>query len=288
MTGPTSDAEVPTFWQGLGLPGLADVHIDFVPPRMLRRIWEQSSDAAERTPTIYRWSDDERVEHLRAMGVRAYTALAYADQPGMAADLNAWTLDFASRTHGCLPGGTLYPEPGVNRYTHAAIDAGARIFKIRFQVGDVSPAHAMLDAVWGVLAEVGIPVIIDDCPGQYDDVQPLSAVLRRHPRLTAIVAHLGAPDYAGFLDLVEKYDRVCLDTSLGFTPFLEDRIPFPRAHLARLRELGLRGKVLLGTDFPNLPHPYAKQLSALAELNLGEDWLRAVCWNNAANLFELS
>jgi predicted TIM-barrel fold metal-dependent hydrolase len=38
--------------------------------------------------------------------------------------------------------------------------------------------------------------------------------------------------------------------------------------------------VLLGTDFPNLPHSYAEQLAALARLDLGDDWLRAVCWDN--------
>ena len=49
----------------------------------------------------------------------------------------------------------------------------------------------------------------------------------------------------------------------------------------RLRELGLAGKVLLGSDFPNIPYPYAHQLDALAGLDLGDDWLRAVCWTNA-------
>ena len=27
------DEDVPRFWQGLGLPGLADVHTHFLPPR---------------------------------------------------------------------------------------------------------------------------------------------------------------------------------------------------------------------------------------------------------------
>lgn len=305
MTGPTSDTEVPAFWQGLGLPGLADIHVRFLPPRLLRRVWEQPVETSDRgrppdetttrlgatRPLIYKWSDEERVDHLRAMGVRAYTALAYADQPGVAADLNPWTLDFAARTPGCVASATFYPEPGVNRYTRNALDAGARIFKVHFQMGDVSPAHALLDAVWGVLAEAGIPVIIHADPGPSGTVHtgpdPFAAVLRRHPRLTAIIARLGAPGYGEFLELAERYERVCLDTSTGFTRLLEDRHPFPRAHLPRLRDLGLRGKVLLGTDFPNLPHPYAEQLTALAELDLGDDWLRAVCWLNAADLLRL-
>jgi len=43
--------------------------------------------------------------------------------------------------------------------------------------------------------------------------------------------------------------------------------------------------VLLGSDFPNIPYPYGEQLAALARLDLGDDWLRDVCWHNGARLF---
>ena len=43
--------------------------------------------------------------------------------------------------------------------------------------------------------------------------------------------------------------------------------------------------MLLGSDFPNIPYPYAHQLEALERLDLGDDWLRAVCWDNAVRLF---
>jgi uncharacterized protein len=42
---PGHDADVPTFCQALDVPGLADVHVHFLPPRLLRRVW-QYFDAA--------------------------------------------------------------------------------------------------------------------------------------------------------------------------------------------------------------------------------------------------
>ncbi len=48
--------------------------------------------------------------------------------------------------------------------------------------------------------------------------------------------------------------------------------------MRRLGDLGDR--VVLGTDFPNIPYPYAEQLDALERLELGDEWLRAVCWHN--------
>jgi len=292
MTAPMSDAEVPAFWRSLGLPGLADIHVHFLPPRLLRRVWEYFERPGPLLgtawPILYKWSDEERVQHLRTMGVRAFTALAYAHRPDMAAGLNAWTLDFAAHTPGCIPTATFFPEPGVNRYTRAALDAGARLFKVHLQVGGFNPAHARLDAVWGVLADAGVPVLVhagsSPAANGYTGPEPFEGVLRRHPRLTAIIAHLGSPEYGEFIDMAERYERVSLDTSMTFTSFAERTWPFPRVYLPRLRDLALGGKVLFGSDYPHLPHPYAEHLAALAALDLGDDALRAICWHNAAVL----
>ena len=116
---------------------------------------------------------------------------------------------------------------------------------------------------------------------------PFGQVLARHPRLRAVIAHLGAPEYEGFLDLAERYERVMLDTTMMFTDFFDRGSPYPRRALPRLRDLGLGGKVLLGSDFPNIPYPYAAQLAGLARLDFGDAWLRAVCWESAAALFKL-
>jgi predicted TIM-barrel fold metal-dependent hydrolase len=60
-------------------------------------------------------------------------------------------------------------------------------------------------------------------------------------------------------------------------------MPFDRADLRRLA--ALRDRILLGSDFPSIPYPYAHQLEALHRLDLGEEWLRAVLWENGARLF---
>jgi len=289
-----ADAEVPRFWAGLGLPGLVDVHVHFYPERMLRKVWRYFDDVARygyEWPIAYRWPDEARVAHLETMGVRAFTALSYAHRPGMAADLTAWAVDFAARTPGCLPSGTFYPEPGVLAEVDKALAAGVRVFKVHVQVSEFDPRDELLDPVWGRLAETGTPVVVHagsgPLPGRYTGPGPLAAVLARHPRLTAVVAHLGVPEYAEFLDLAERYERVHLDTTMAGTDFVERLMPYPVGLRPRLRALGLAGRVLLGSDFPNIPYPYAHQLESLARLDLGADWLRAVCWDNARALFDL-
>jgi hypothetical protein len=94
------------------------------------------------------------------------------------------------------------------------------------------------------------------------------------------------PEYGEFLDLAERHPCLLLDTTMAFTPFIEGAgAAFPRAELGRLRDLGDR--VLLGTDFPNIPYAYADALEALEGTGLGPAWLRAVCRDNAARIFAL-
>ncbi|MBL1108849.1 amidohydrolase [Streptomyces sp. 5-8] len=286
--------DVRRFWGRLGLPGLVDVHTHFMPERVLHKVWDYFDAQGPLTarlewPIAYRKDEAERTALLREFGVRAFTAMLYPHKPGMAPWLNAWAADFARRTPDCLHTATLYPEPGVETYVREAVEAGARVFKAHVQVGAYDPADELLHRAWGVLAEAGVPVVIHcgsgPAPGAYTGPGPIERVMARHPRLRLIIAHLGMPEYEEFLRLAERYGEVRLDTTMAFTDFTEGFMPFPRRALPRLAELGDR--FLLGSDFPNLPYPYVHQLHALERLDLGTDWLRAVCHDNAALLFEL-
>ncbi|WP_246090671.1 amidohydrolase family protein [Nonomuraea deserti] len=287
-----SDAEVPDWWRGLGLPGLIDLHVHFLPERMQRRVWHHFRHGG---PLVgdgwkieYEWPVEERLARLREMGVRTFPALAYAHKTDMAADLNAWTLDFARRTPECLPSATFYPEPGVVDYVRRALADGARIFKVHLQVGGFDPRSEELDEVWGLLAEAGVPVVTHassvPVPGGHVGAEPIGRVLRRHPALRLVIAHLGMPEYDPFFELAARYERVALDTTMAFTDFAERGMPFPARLRPALLDLGLAGKVVLGSDFPTIPYAYAHQLDALARLGLGDAWLRAVCWDNGADM----
>ena len=282
---------VTRFWRELGLPGVIDVHTHFMPERVLAKVWAYFDAAGPLVgrawPIAYRADEDRLRDTLRGFGVRAFSSMLYPHKPDMAVWLNSWAAEFAARTPDCLHTATFFPEVGAAEYVGAAIDAGARVFKAHVQVGGYDPADPLLDPVWGLLAERGVPVVTHcgsgPVPGAFTGPGPMGKVLARHPRLPLIVAHLGTPEYGEFLDLAERYPAVFLDTTMNFTDFTERYAPFPSGELPRLVELGDR--VLFGSDFPNIPYPYPDALYALARLDLGDDWLRAVCHDNAAKLF---
>ncbi|MFC9687849.1 amidohydrolase family protein [Kribbella sp. NPDC056951] len=283
------DSEVPAWWAGLGLDGLVDIHVHFLPDQVMNAVWayfdQASTHYGTAWPITYRTSVEERLKTLELLGVRAFPSLVYPHKPDMAEWLNTWARSFAFQTPGCVPSGTFYPEPSASRYVREALDLGTRIFKVHLQVGDYDPRDPVLDDVWGQLAEAGTPVVAHcgsgPIPGRHTGPGPIGEVLRRHPRLTVVVAHLGMPEYAEHLDLT-SYPNVHLDTTMALTPFTEAMMPFPRDLVPRLGDLADR--IVLGSDFPNIPYSYATQLQVLADLDLGDNWLRAVCHDNGARL----
>ena len=280
------------FAQGLGLPGLFDVHTHFLPPRVTAKVRQQFDTAGPLIgsvwPLAYRGSDEELVATLRGFGVRRFSALPYAHRPDMAEFLNDWAFDFAGRTPGCLRSATFYPEPGAAAYVDRRIGADTEVFKVHVQVGGFDVRDPQLRDVWGLLEEAGVPVVLHAGSGPVGTAHtgpgPVAELLGSHPRLALVIAHLGAPEYAEFLDLADRHDQVRVDTTMVFTPFFDSLgEAFPPDLVPRLRDL--QPKVLLGSDFPNIPYPYVEQLAGLARLGLGDDWLRDVCWRNAAALF---
>lgn len=186
-----------------------------------------------------------------------------------------------------LRSATFFPEPGAAAYVGALVDEGVEVFKVHVQVGAFHLDDPLLDGVWERLEASGTPIVVHagsgPVPNDFTGPEPLARVLARWPRLAVVVAHLGAPEYHEFLSLAERFERVHLDTTMVFTDFFGEMSTFPPSLLPRL--VDLRDKVLLGSDFPTIPYPYAHQLEALGRLDLGDDWLRAVCWENGTRLF---
>ncbi|MFT4125013.1 MAG: amidohydrolase family protein [Gordonia sp. (in: high G+C Gram-positive bacteria)] len=296
---PFSAAEVTrvrTLWQDLGLPGLIDVHTHFMPRQVLDKVWAYFDRAGpllgREWPITYRADEDARVARLRAFGVRAFSSMLYPHKPDMAQWLNGWAADFAARHPDCLHTATFYPEPTAAEYVRAAITGGVRIFKCHIQVGDFSPLDPRLDEVWAQISDAQVPVVIHcgsgPAPGHHTGPGPIATLLRRFPALPLIVAHLGTPEYGEFLDLAERYANVRLDTTMSFTDFTEALAPYPADLLPRVADLG--HKILFGSDYPNIPYPYAHAVDVLTRLHPAgrepdADWLRDVLYRNAADLF---
>jgi predicted TIM-barrel fold metal-dependent hydrolase len=185
----------------------------------------------------------------------------------MARWLTEWVTEFAAATPDAVPTATLYPEPDVADYLAVAVGAGARVAKVHVQVGAFDPRDPLLRPAWGLLAEAGVPVVVHcghgPIPGAHTGLDVFGAVLAGHPRLRAVLAHAGMPDFTAALDLVRRYEGVYIDTTMVGTAFSDRFAPLPADWPARLADVADR--VVFGSDFPNIPYPYAEQVRAVAE-----------------------
>jgi predicted TIM-barrel fold metal-dependent hydrolase len=287
--GALADRDLPEFLRTLGVPGIFDVHVHFMAPEIMAKVWAYFDAAGPKLgrpwPITYRGTDEERVADLRRLGVRWFSSLSYAHKPGVAGFMNDWTRDFAARTPDTLWSATFYPEADAATYVPALIAEGVEVFKAHMQVGDFAADDPLLDPVWAAIEAAGTPVVLHagsgPAPGDHTGPASVERVLTRFPKLRLIIAHLGTPETDEFLDLADRFDELRLDLTMTFTDFFgekhPDRLP------ARLRDLG--GRLLFGSDFPNIPYPYAHQVESLVRLDPGDDWLRSVLWTNGAELF---
>ncbi|TFC78956.1 amidohydrolase [Cryobacterium sp. TMS1-20-1] len=284
-------AAVRAFTDRLGVPGLVDIHAHFLPPNIERRVWEKLSGggpfSVDGWDICYSEPQEQRLELLRQFGVRRFTSLPYAHKPGIAGFFNDWARAFAERVPESIWSGTFYPEPTAPGYVAKLVEEGVEIFKVHVQVGRYFLDDPMLDPVWAFLERSRTPILVHaggaPVANQFTGPAPMRAVLERFPALVIILAHMGEPDFEAFVDLAEAFGSVYLDTTLVFTDLTATGTSFPDSLLPRLPHL--RDRIMLGTDFPIIPHPYLHQLEALERLGLGDDWMRAVCWDNATRLF---
>jgi predicted TIM-barrel fold metal-dependent hydrolase len=295
---PGDDADVPGFLVALGLPGIVDVHVHFLPENVLRKVWGYFDQAQEHYgmawPVHYRLPEADRVAILTQLGVTTFAPLVYPHRPGMARWLTDWIMEFAAATPGAVPTATLFPDPDVADYLGAAVEAGARIAKVHVQVGGFDPRDPLLRPAWGLLAEAGVPAVVHcgngPLRGVHTGLEVFAEVLAAHPRLRAVIAHAGLPDFGHALGLLARHPHCRLDTTMVGTPFTEAFAPLPPDWATRLVDVADR--IVFGSDFPNIPYAYAEQVRAVAgwaaaDDRLGAPFLRSVLHDAPARLLGL-
>lgn len=287
---PRSDAHIRTYLDSLGLPGMIDLHVHFMPHNVLEKVWQffdhVADSGAPAWPIAYRSPEEERVRTLREAGVKAFPTLNYAHRPGMAQWLNDYSAAFAATHPDAIHSATFYPEPGVENLVAHSLDQGARIFKVHVQVGGFSPLDRRLSRAWELVEESGAPVVIH-CgngphPGEHTGPGPIQKLVKRFPSLVLIIAHAGLPEYREFADLAADNPHVYLDTTMVGTSYMEQVAPIPPGYPDTLA--GLSHKVVFGSDFPSIPYAYSHQIQVLENWGLGSEWMKNVLWHTPKSL----
>ncbi len=270
-----------------GIP-ILDAHVHLFPDRVFDAIFRWFDTNA--WPIRYKLHSDAMLDHLESRGVREVVALHYAHKPGMAQSLNEYVLGIARRRPGVIPTATVYPgEPGAREILRRAFGEGARGVKLHCHVQRMAPDDERLDEVYQEATRARVPVVIhagrEPSSDAYGiDCHALCAasrmenVLRRHPDLLLIVPHLGSDEFAEYEAMLDRHPNLHLDTTMVMAEYFP--IAPDAGFLARRAD-----RLLYGTDFPNIPYAWDRELRRIAAAGLSRESLGKILGGNARRLF---
>lgn len=271
-------------------PGVVDAHVHVFPSRVCEAIrrWFDANAWEIR----YRFDAEQVDAFLAARGVERYLGLHYSHAPGMAESLNRFALDFAREHPRCIPCATVLPgEPGAERILDEALSAGARAVKLHCHVQCFSIDEPRLDPIFRA-AEAHDALLVVHCgdapalPGYECDIgalctaDALDRAMRRHPAAKVCVPHLGLGDVASHVALLDRHPNLHLDTAMALSGY------FPIDRVTELLHTHW-DRLLYGTDFPNLPYAWDRDLRAIERAGLDGAKRAAILGGNARRLLGL-
>jgi hypothetical protein len=262
-----------------------DVHTHLHPDRLahaIRRWFDEHSDWNLKHPH----NKEAVVEALREHGVERFVFCSYAHKPGIARSINEWLAKTSKEIdrYG-LPLFTVHLDD-ANFLDDAkqAINDGCIGLKIHedvqsLQIDDprFEKVYEEIEKIKGfVLAHMGpIPWRLEPEVG----VLRVQQVLKKHLNLNLVLAHMGTPDTQSYMDLLDETTGLYLDTTMAFSNVSGLKNPVNVEAIERHAN-----KILLGSDFPNIPYAYDFEPEILRSLGLSMSALHSILGENAKRL----
>ena len=233
-------------------------------------------------------------------------------------EINEWGCEVGKRIPRLIPFICIAKElggaEGMVQELVTRASQGARGVKLHPGEFSLFPDDEEMWPVYDKCQEMGLPIIADSSTFSYIQLVSIAAkatvlhtsswsqmpkdeinygeperfapVLEAFPRLTLILAHLGAAWWDERIELANKFPNVYFDTSQGFTA--PDDISFhPHRGLAEvdtvrvMRKIGV-DRIMFGTDFPGIP--FLPQLEQILRLPLTDEEKRMILSDNAKRI----
>lgn len=274
-----------------GISRVIDTHVHVFPDKIFTAVHNWFDDYAWQIR--YKMKSRELISFLLDHGVGRVTALQYAHKPGMAGFLNSYMADlnraFPDRVIGLA---TLFPgEAGARDILHQAFDMGLSGVKLHAHVQCFDMNGPDMDEIYSVCQDQNKPMVMHVgrepksehylCdPYELCSVDKVEKVLRAYPDLKLSVPHLGFDETDAYLNLVKTYDNLWLDTAMVLTDY------FPQGNPDNFKNYPL-DRIMYGSDFPNIPYAWDRELIWLAHSGLSEEDLDKVVYKNACGFYDL-
>jgi predicted TIM-barrel fold metal-dependent hydrolase len=275
-----------------GLAPVVDAHVHVFPDPIFKAVWGWFAEYG--WPIRYQLTSEDLIQFLLSHGVAHVVALQYAHKPGIARDLNRYMAGLCRLFPGKVTGmATLFPgESEAKVILKEAFAMGLSGVKLHTHVQCFDMQSDEMDQVCDICEQERKPLVVHagqepKSPAYKCDPYLLCSadkterLLKRNSGLKICVPHLGMGEYAAYRRLIETYDTLWLDTTMAITDF------FPSDEDVRLTDLRT-DRIMYGTDFPNIPYAWDRELKKLMEHPLAPEALSNILGGNAMAFFNIA
>ncbi|MEH0021828.1 MAG: amidohydrolase family protein [Desulfobacter sp.] len=274
-----------------GITRVIDTHVHVFPGRIFSAVRDWFD--AHAWKIRYRMGSRDLIAFLLDHGVSRVTALQYAHKPGMADFLNTYMSGLCQAFPGRVTGlATVFPgEDDASGILARAFDSGLSGVKLHTHVQCFDMNGPDMDPIYGICRERGKPMVIHAgreprsehyrCdPYDICGADKVENILKAYPGLKVCVPHLGFDETRAYRHLIEAFDTLWLDTAMVLTDYfpIETRGNFERFRTDR---------IMYGSDFPNIPYAWDRELIWLADSGLGREDLDRILYKNAQVFYGL-
>jgi predicted TIM-barrel fold metal-dependent hydrolase len=275
----------------VGLPAVVDAHVHIFPHNIFSAIWQWFDENAWHIR--YQLTTSQVFEFLLSHGVSHIIALQYAHKPGIAGKLNQYMAkkcdEYPNRVTGMA---TVFPgESNAEEILQEAFNSGLGGLKLHAHVQCFDMNSDDVHLLYDVCQSNKKPIVMHvgrepkstayRCdPYQLCGAGKLERVLNDFPDLKICVPHLGFDEISAYRKLIEKYDNLWLDTTMVLTDYfpIEEKIDIGRYRSDR---------VMYGSDFPNIPYAWDRELKWLDGSGISNDGLEWILKKSASYFFDL-
>jgi len=251
----------------------------------VRRLMERSGSADRLGVRV---SPDELVAEMDAAGVDVVLLSAWHRPGGWVVsndDVAEFTTAHPDRFAGLASVNLADPIAAVRELRRAVGELGFIGLRIVPWLWELPPDHRLYYPLYTACVELGIPFCTQ--VGHTGPLKPsdtgrpvpyLDRVALDFPELVIVGGHIGHPWTNEMIGVVWKHDNVYLDTSAYLPRY------YP-AELVHFMNTYGRGKVMFGTNWPQLDH--GRALSQLEQLGLTDKAMAEFLGDAAARVFNL-
>lgn len=265
---------------------MIDFHVHLFPDKLFDAIWSYFASVYG-WEVLYRYYAQECISYLHQQGVSHIVYSNYAHRKGVARGLNRWSRELLDKTPHLYCFAAFHPDDDDAISIAEEIVDHPKVlgFKLQLLVQNFYPHDERLFPLYELVMDRGKRILFHAGTGPVGNpfvgYEHFIQVMKRYPDLHANVAHMGGFEYKPFIDLLEVYENLYLDTSFSFFKSPPLRFDLDPSYLERHQE-----KLVYGSDFPNLILPREEEIEVLKAYRLSDEFYQRVFHDNGIRLLQ--